>query len=216
MWQKTRSIVAYMYDNYLADFDYFLLSGDDTHVIVENLRNYLASLQDQNLNVKPLHIGQMIPHIGLQAPFVGGGGGYVLNRVALKMLVQQSLPICEKDTVTSEEDIYISKCLQGLEILPIDTADAQGRQRFHGTSANIIAEFNPSAGPFGKHRTFLKSIYDYWAEQHGAKWGKDLVSTQSISFHRLGSPVGMKRHHAIIYQSCPRGTSLGDALANLP
>jgi len=108
-----RSTVAYMYDNYLTDFDYFLLSGDDTHVIVENLRNYLASLEDQNLNVKPLHIGQLIPNSKLQAPFTGGGASYVLNQLALEMLVQQSLPSCEKDTVIYEDDVYISKCLQG-------------------------------------------------------------------------------------------------------
>jgi len=216
MWQKTRSMLAYMYDNYLNDFDYFLLSGDDTHVIVENLRIYLRSLEYDKLNEQPLHIGHQIPHGGLAAPFIGGGGGYILNRVALKMFVENSLPTCEKDAITSEEDIYISKCLQTLGILPIDTADAEGRQRFHG-NINFMSEFNPTAGPFGPYRTFWKTVYYFWAEKHGLKWGQDLISDQSISFHRVNSPVRMKRHHAIVYKrSCPRGTALGDALAELP
>ena len=43
MWQKTRCILAYVHDkNYLDDYDYFWLGGDDFYVIVENLVNYLA------------------------------------------------------------------------------------------------------------------------------------------------------------------------------
>ena len=38
MWQKTRSILAFLFDNYLDDYDHFHVAGDDTYVIVENLR----------------------------------------------------------------------------------------------------------------------------------------------------------------------------------
>ena len=42
MWQKTRSIVGYLYDNYRDDYDYFLNCGDDTYVIVDNLRTPMS------------------------------------------------------------------------------------------------------------------------------------------------------------------------------
>jgi len=213
MWQKTRSIVAYMYDNYLDDYDYFYLSGDDTHLIVENLRNYLDTLEDQGLNERPLFFGKLIPHGRIEA-FVGGGGGYVLNRITLMLLVEKALPTCEADVETSEEDVYMSICLQNkLGIKPIDTADATGRQRFQ-SNANFLAKFNPDAGPLGKLAAWRARVYAFWAKKHGFKWGKDLVSTQSIAFHGLRSPVQMKRHHAILYKSCPRGTTLGEALAS--
>ena len=37
MWQKTRCILAYVHDNYLDEYDYFWLGGDDFYLIVENL-----------------------------------------------------------------------------------------------------------------------------------------------------------------------------------
>lgn len=41
MWQKVRSIWAYIYDHYYQDYDYFHLGGDDMFVIVQNLRFFL-------------------------------------------------------------------------------------------------------------------------------------------------------------------------------
>jgi glycoprotein-N-acetylgalactosamine 3-beta-galactosyltransferase len=45
MWQKVRSTLAYIYDHYLEDYDYFHICGDDTYVVVENLKSYLDSPQ---------------------------------------------------------------------------------------------------------------------------------------------------------------------------
>ena len=59
MWQKTRSIWGSIYDSYLEGFDYFYLCGDDTHLIVEDLRNVL-----NEMNIKkdePLYLGMWVP-----------------------------------------------------------------------------------------------------------------------------------------------------------
>lgn len=43
MIQRLRSIYAYVYDNFLDDYDFFHFCGDDTYIIVENLKEFLAS-----------------------------------------------------------------------------------------------------------------------------------------------------------------------------
>jgi hypothetical protein len=41
MWQKTRSMLAYAYQHYLDEFDFFNLCGDDVYIYMDNLRAYL-------------------------------------------------------------------------------------------------------------------------------------------------------------------------------
>jgi hypothetical protein len=92
MWQKTRSILAYMYDNYFDDYEYFYLAGDDTHLIVENLRRYLYTVeQSHDVATEPLYMGMPYKYRVL---YNSGGAGYVLNRVALKRLVLEAFPKC--------------------------------------------------------------------------------------------------------------------------
>jgi hypothetical protein len=69
-------------------------------------------------------------------------------------------------------------------------------------------------GEHSKHYWQWKHVYKYWAKDHGWRIGIDLqlVSTQTIAFHHLTTPKLMKRHHAIIYNSCPVGTVLEEIL----
>ena len=41
MWQKVRSIWRFVHERYAQDYDYFHLCGDDTYVVVNNLRHFL-------------------------------------------------------------------------------------------------------------------------------------------------------------------------------
>ena len=43
MIQRLRSIYAFIYDHFLEQYDYFHFCGDDTYVIVENLKSLLSS-----------------------------------------------------------------------------------------------------------------------------------------------------------------------------
>ncbi len=90
MWQKTRSIWGYVHDNYVDDYDYFWLGGDDFYLIVENLVNYLATLDSES--EEPLLLGHQIPKGN--SNFCGGGPGYVLNKMAVKKLIADALPTC--------------------------------------------------------------------------------------------------------------------------
>jgi hypothetical protein len=89
MWMKVRSIWAYIHDHYIDDYDFFYLAGDDTHLIVENLKMMLDSM-GLAAKSEPLYLGQWIPDSDARSGdyFCGGGPGYILNRRSLQILVQ--------------------------------------------------------------------------------------------------------------------------------
>lgn len=202
MWQKTRSILAYMYDNYLDDFEFFFLSGDDTHLIVENLRQLLRSMQTKGHEF-PLYLGFLAPF--RYGYYVGGGGGYVLNRLALKAFVEQSLPSCLAHTRIPAEDRMLANCLLRLGIQANSSVDELGEQIFHGMDPNAVATYDGLGD-----RPWFMSVYKSWGDLWGFKAGFNVTSSHSASFHWLKTPQKLKRHHAILYRSCPLGTSLGD------
>jgi hypothetical protein len=156
MWQKRRSILSYMHDHYLDDYDYFYLSGDDTHLIIENLRRFLYETeQTHDMATELLYMGMELKT--RRKLFNGGGAGYVLNRVALQRLVRDAFPTCLVHARQSSEDRFVAKCLQAANIYPLDTvdADALGRQRFYGMDSDFIGSFE------GQHGYF-KEIYQNW------------------------------------------------------
>ena len=205
MWQKSRSIWAYIYDSYYNDFDFFWLGGDDVHVIVENMIDYLWNLTESigqhRSETEPLYLGHLIQRAG-NLTYVGGGPGYLFNRVTLKKMVTDVLPSCYADRRTSSEDRFMSICAATVGIFGNDTADEQGKQRFHVMDSGYVADFDGKDGYFGR-------VYGFWGQKHGFKAGSDIVSRQSVAFHFLHYPPKMKRHHAIIYRSCPDETLLG-------
>jgi hypothetical protein len=196
MWQKTRSMVSFMYDYYLEDYDYFLLSGDDTFVILENLRNYLLLLESETggRDAQPLFIGQ--PFSLWYVYYNTGGPSYLLNRLALRRLVEDALPHFFADTITSGEDAVMGAIMSVLHIPLVDTSDAAHRQRFFHDALDVVGS---ETKPW---------LYDALMYSHGNRKGKNVVSTQSIGFHKITS---MKRFSAILYNACPKGTVLGDA-----
>lgn len=203
MWQKVRSIWCYIYENYYDSFEYFHLGGDDTMMIVENLRNYLWSLDDEH-GTKPLYIGG--PYKTRGVVVCGGGPGYTLNRVALKWLVTEAF--AKPDT---KEDSGEDR-LMGFTLRPFvrcyDTHDANGAKRYLGWQPKHYKNCDESpcsqnmAGQFRWWHDFVNKNVT----------GVDMVSEQAVSFHLLRSAVWIKRIHAILYKTCPKNTVLGDAL----
>jgi glycoprotein-N-acetylgalactosamine 3-beta-galactosyltransferase len=205
MWQKVRSIWCYIYTNYYDQYDYFHVAGDDTLIIVENLRNYLWSIDDDN-GTKPLYLGGAYMAQGITACW--GGSGYTLNRVTLKWLVTEAF---------SSPDIRVDSGedrLMGFTLRPYvrcyDTRDANGGKRYLGFAP---ADYGVSCddGHCDNIPNFMQQFrLDYqWRNLTGVS----LISSQAVSFHMLRNQFMMKRVHAILYrQSCPRCTVLADAL----
>ncbi|GFH62194.1 hypothetical protein CTEN210_18670 [Chaetoceros tenuissimus] len=155
MWQKVRSMWMYAHDNFLNDFDYFHISGDDSYVVIDNMKNYLQGEEIEQLlqgyidnfsrpyfektkkwkNMKnghkrPLLLG--IPLIKGKDIFPQGGGGYTLNREALKQIGKKNGPLQTllADKVDSREDAFIAALLGAEDTYVSDTRDKTGAFRY--------------------------------------------------------------------------------------
>jgi hypothetical protein len=169
-------------------------------LIVENLQRYLYTVeQSHDVATEPLFMGALTYQ---RDRYNDGGAGYVLNRVALKRLVLEAFPNCDATTQVSSEDMRVAKCLKSMEINPLHTVDAQGRQRFLPRRAEEIGIYDGKAG-----------FAHGWNSRYGQNMGADMVSESSVTFHTFSTDeIMMKRHHAIIYDSCPSGTVLHTAV----
>lgn len=119
-----------MHDNYLDDYEYYYVCGDDTVLIVENLRRFLFNVEDRfDSKNEPLYLGEIIKKQFFR--FAGGGPGYLINARASRDLFARS-PDCYGNVEASAEDRFFGRCMHDLNIPLQDTADARGRQRFLG------------------------------------------------------------------------------------
>lgn len=155
MWQKVRSILKYAYDNFLDDYDYFHISGDDSYVVVDNMRNYLQGTDIKNLldgyidnfskphfqatkkwknmtkgQSRPLLLG--IPLLKGNQVFPQGGSGYTLNREALRVIGDKNGPLYTvlTEEIDPREDIFIAALLSEVATYVSDTRDDTGAFRY--------------------------------------------------------------------------------------
>ena len=85
MFQKSRSILLYVAMNYLDDYDYFHLAGDDMHMIVENFRSLMLEYETEGYSgtKQGRMFGQHAKKGGGAIAF-SGGPGYTFDRIGLK------------------------------------------------------------------------------------------------------------------------------------
>ncbi len=60
-----------------------------------------------------------------------GGAGYVLSRAAMRIFVERLFTNSTACPWGKFEDVQLGKCLSNVGILPTDTRDLDGRQRFY-------------------------------------------------------------------------------------
>ncbi|KAL7452351.1 hypothetical protein ACHAWC_006130, partial [Mediolabrus comicus] len=185
MWQKVRTMWSYVYDNYYEEYDWFHIGGDDMYVLVENLRLYLESEEIQlassggrmpktsSKKQHPLIIGSIFRRDGEEDKlFLTGGGGYTLNKAALKVLVM-SFETCAPHEVTSAEDFMVSKCLNDQGIQLFDAKDENGADRYHHNSPEFVFNFDPKKDP----------LYWYSYFSTNTNGGANHTATRPVSFH---------------------------------
>lgn len=159
--------------------------------IVENLKFYLASdeVRKEAAKGKGLFLGRRF--FPPKSPvFNSGGAGYLLDKVALKILEENiDSPKCFPHQVGFWEDVNIANCLkQSNDIVPFDTRDALQRERFH--------PFTP-----GQHLTYVAHQKSDWYLLYNPelKYGYDCCSDRSISFHYVPHDL-MRQFYSYVYQ----------------
>lgn len=207
IWQKVRSIWAYVYDNYYEKYDWFHIGGDDLYLLVENLRLYLESeeiltaanggiyLPDESQNTaKPLFLGRRFKEGGdALRIFNSGGSGYTLNKAALKALVVDGFPTCMTHLRTFAEDVMVAQCLRNkINVFPYDTKDENGSERYMPFQPGHHYGFVPN--PNMKNDWYIKYSID-------VKWGREHCAKKSVAFHYI-DPQLMRRMHALLYGQC--------------
>jgi hypothetical protein len=209
IWQKVRSLLAYIYTNFIDEFDFIFLCGDDTYLVVENLKSWLASpevVAATRDHREPCYGGLFTrpfwrPNLPKDFVYHGGGSGYTLNRAALKLFVEHGLnhSECFPNEVKSEEDLFMGLCLQHLGVTPILASQHQALLQYPTDPKGII-----------NVNTLDNRVKQFWiwqlqwfAKTHKIelKSGLDAVSKYSISFHDIKTATYMRRIDAIVYRS---------------
>ena len=230
MWAKIRSIWTYVAANYVDDFDYFHLGGDDLYVIAENLR-HVVSTHSWNHSA-PLLLGSpAVDHKKRRFLYCMGGAGYTLNGPALKLLMTL-LPTCWPNHLSSEEDRIITDCFRSVGVRCKDTRDDKNEIRFvkeyaHDRPLSVFLTF-ARLSRFRRYHNFHAEFHSSWTwdkpnpsiprilrDDFGIVQKELLgqVSTSSATFHLRKVPReqrppcpygdgGIRRYHAILYNLC--------------
>merc|ERR1712078_648159 len=115
MWQKLRSIWAYVHEHYATDYDFFFAGGEDLYVLPQNLRDFLTGRDPSS----PQLLGRRFRDYGRNL-FNSGGAGYVLSRGALSAYAQhKDDAACMPSLKTPTEDVQIAKCLKSTLVLSL-------------------------------------------------------------------------------------------------
>lgn len=216
MWQKVRSMWAYAHDNFLGDYDYFHISGDDSFVVVDNMKAYLQGEQisrllngytdtiSRKLNIRqweniksgeqrPLLLG--FPQRIKKSLFPLGGCGYTINREALRLIGVEggALDTHFAHKVDSREDLLTNSMLSLVGVFISDTRDDTGAFRYltYAPARRIL------------HRSRLPPAYNIPIRE-----GMDQISNETVALHlkEMDAVVNMDeviyRTHDILSGEC--------------
>ena len=214
IWQKVRSMWAYIYDNYYQTYDWFHIVGDDAFLLVENLKLYLESEEIRTAanggvylpdgtetEQTPMFLGRRFALNGNRDfIFISGGSGYTINKAALKVLVVQGLDNFLPYAKTFSEDTVITALFRNIgKIYPYETKDENGGERY--------MPFMP-----GSHYSYHMpaDISQDWYAKYSIdiKMGLDHCAAKSVAFHYV-QDVAIPSVCSSIWQMSRRNALLG-------
>mmetsp|Transcript_106967 Transcript_106967/g.319881 ORF Transcript_106967/g.319881 Transcript_106967/m.319881 type:complete len:352 (-) Transcript_106967:70-1125(-) len=155
---------------------WYVKGDDDTFFVVGNLNRYLEEFDPQ----LPYFLGckfHLSGRGGVQ--YVSGGAGYALSAAAAWRLAL-AVPRClRKFANVSEGDLAVGECLQTAGVVPEDTRDAWGRQRFHAFTHEM------HAGWLGIGPNLRSFWYSRWLWGSAVEGVNCCGEDTSVSFHYM-------------------------------
>ena len=134
---KAIATMLYIYENLMDDFDWYLRANDDTFIIVENLKLFLANKCPD----EKIMYGKLLKHFNNawlyrdgdnKRGFLQGGSGVVISRDSVRLFAEkykQNPNFCIMYNGRAE-DQEISNCFRKLDVYPGESRDNKGRDRF--------------------------------------------------------------------------------------
>ena len=112
--QKSFSMMRYVHDHYVDDYEWFLRLDDDAYVNIERLTSILRRIDSS----KPRYIGS--PGFGRdnndyiedEMVYCMGGPGMIFSRKTLKLLSPNLGECLRNGLMTEHEDIELARCIR--------------------------------------------------------------------------------------------------------
>jgi hypothetical protein len=203
-------------------FDWFIICGDDTFLIPQNIRSVASYYENQAVTRKkkklqknqqqetttttitppPLYLGSSIPHAkNPNRRYCGGGAGYMLNRQAVLLLNRRIQNGDCPDAVASNEDIRVARCLDDAGVRCHDTNDLEGEVRFHHLDVQYHTSWTPKQSAL-----WLWPKLQYFHGIRGNQSRLEQISNTTTTFHLDKSKVrtverdrGIRRYYALLH-----------------
>ncbi len=147
------------------DFDWLLIADDDTYVIIEHLRDLLRPTS------QPVAFGHLFAPKNGAPVHLSGGAGYIMNTLALERMLPNLQVTCADWYVPGMEDVYVSRCLQHLNV-SLNGAIDGNHHRFY--PLEFISMYQMDIPKWFSDYNTLNSYP-----------GFDCCSSKSISFHYM-------------------------------
>jgi glycoprotein-N-acetylgalactosamine 3-beta-galactosyltransferase len=187
--EKTRAMFKYAWYHFGHQFDWFFKADDDTFVIMENLIQYLRSeeIQREREAGKGVYLGHRMQIPNFNFVYTSGGGGYLLDRIAVRELVHNLEKLsCQSAT----EDLQVGQCLLQSGITVYNTTDANDEEMFH--------PFNPSLS-VNPNAVRSEDWYIEYRRPMGVKLGLEAVSVNTTTFHYMRGGAQAKAYKYLKY-----------------
>jgi len=222
LFQRVRAIMAYVYDEFLDQYDYFHFCGDDVFLIVENLKEFLGSKEvleweskrdhylfagfwmNQDISKDVIHKGRKKQRQGYKPSsnefYLGGGSGYTLSRKSLKAYAEGPLQTCNTYEESPMEDIIFGHCIHEMTSNFFYTGDVDGSHRYHQGPVYMPIRYD-------QMRLSLEWMDTLPVEMTGLKEGvhqqmdqSSVISNSSVAFHRYYQPYELRRMELLLYR----------------
>ena len=160
---KLWSILKHVYVELSEGFDWIYICGDDTFLMTEHLRDYLAKLSQGSKDENAMYVGRRFQYGPTRTSWRHGlvfnsGAGYALNSKALKLWYEACGDSRETyERAKSMEDVVMAECLRKFHVIPLDTRDKSGAERFHAFTPSQAARLRFSVYVLSFER--LSSVY---------------------------------------------------------